>query len=84
MKCDVLCLLSTNAIGMKTKVKNYKHFWDKELDGLIRSRKAANRLKRAYDKTRQHDSELGKLLNESYKKRKQAVQHAIQNKNKRR
>ena len=52
---------ATNAIGMKKKVKNYKHFWDKVLDG----------------KTRQHDS---KLLSESYKKRKQAVQHAIQNK----
>jgi len=65
---------------MKKKVKNYKHFWDKELDGLIKSRKAANRLKRTHDKTRQHDSELGKLLSESYKKLKQAVQHTIQNK----
>jgi hypothetical protein len=33
---------ATNAIGMKKKVKNYKKFWDKVLDG----------------KTRQHDSKL--------------------------
>jgi hypothetical protein len=33
-----------------------------------------------HDKTRQHDSELGTLLSESYKKRKQEVQNAIQNK----
>ena len=33
-----------------------------------------------HDETRQRDSELGKLLSESYKKRKQEVQHAIQNK----
>ena len=26
---------ATNAIGMKKKDNNYKHFWDKELDGLI-------------------------------------------------
>jgi hypothetical protein len=71
---------ATNTIGMKKKVRNYKHFWNKELDGLIKSRKAANRLKRTHDKTRQHHSELDKLLSESYKKRKQAVQHAIQNK----
>ena len=61
---------ATNAIGMKKKVKNHKHFWDKELDGLIKSRKAANRLKRTHDKTRQHDSELGKLLNELCSKAK--------------
>ena len=33
-----------------------------------------------HDETRQHDSELGKLLGESYKIRKQVVQHSIQNK----
>ena len=38
---------ATNTIGMKKKVRNYKHFWDKELDGLIKSRKAANRMKRS-------------------------------------
>jgi hypothetical protein len=27
---------ATNAIGMKKKVKNHKHFWDKILDGLSR------------------------------------------------
>jgi hypothetical protein len=26
---------ATNAIGMKKKDNNYKHFGDKELDGLI-------------------------------------------------
>jgi hypothetical protein len=32
---------------MKKKVRNYKQFWDKELDGLTKSRKAANRMKRS-------------------------------------
>ena len=30
---------ATNAIGMKKKVKNHKHFWDKELDGLGREKR---------------------------------------------
>ena len=30
---------ATNAIGMKKKVKNHKHFWDKELDGLSREKR---------------------------------------------
>ena len=38
---------ATNTIGMKKKVRNYRHFWDKELVGLIKSRKAANRMKRS-------------------------------------
>jgi len=74
--------VATNAIGMKTKVKNYQHFWDKEFDGLVKSRKAASLLKRTHDKTRQHDSERDKLLSESFRKRKQVVQHVIENKNK--
>ena len=65
---------------MKKKVENYKQFCDKEVDGLVKPRKAANRLKRTHDSTRQHNRELGKLLSELYKKRKHAVQHAIQNK----
>jgi hypothetical protein len=48
----------------------------------MKSRKAASLLKRAHDKTRQHDSERDKLLSESFKKRKQVVQHVIQNQNK--
>ena len=61
---------ATNAIGIENKVKNHKHIWDKELDGLTKSRKAANRLKRTHDATIQHDSELGKLLSESCNKAK--------------
>jgi hypothetical protein len=30
---------ATNALGMKKKVKNHKHFWDKELDGLGREKR---------------------------------------------
>ena len=30
---------ATNAKGMKNKDNNYKHFWDKELDGLSREKR---------------------------------------------
>ena len=33
---------ATNALGMKKKVKNHKHFWDKELDGLSREKRQTN------------------------------------------
>jgi hypothetical protein len=34
--------VATNALGMKKKVKNHKHFWDKELDGLSREKRQTN------------------------------------------
>ena len=71
---------ASKAVGKQTKVKNYRDFWDSELDGLIKKRKIANRLKRAHDKSRPHDSETGKLFSELYKTRKKAVQEAIQRK----
>jgi hypothetical protein len=71
---------ANHIIGKHRKVKNYKKFWDKELEGLIKSRQASNRLKRSHDKLRQSDSHVGKLLTDSYMKRKKAVQEAVQRK----
>jgi hypothetical protein len=54
------------------RLKIIKKFWDKELEGLMKSRQASNRLKRSHDKLRQSDSHVGKLLTDSYMKRKKA------------
>jgi hypothetical protein len=53
------------------KVKNYKNFWDKGLDKI---------LKRLHNKTRPYDSELGKQLSALYQKRKKQLHDAIVNK----
>jgi hypothetical protein len=71
---------ANHIIGKHKKAKNYKMFWDKELEGLIKSRQASNRLKRSHDKLRQSDSHIGKLLTDSYMKRKKAVQEAVKRK----
>jgi hypothetical protein len=44
--------------------RNYKKFWDKELEGLIKSRQASNRLKRSHDKLRQSfsDDVVGSII----------------------
>ena len=47
------------------------------MEELIKSRQASNRLRRSRDKLRQSDSHVGKLLTDSYMKRKKAVQRKI-------
>jgi uncharacterized protein Usg len=49
-------ITANHIIGKHKKVKYYKKFWDNELEGLIKSRQASNRLKRSHDKLRQSDS----------------------------
>ena len=61
-------------------VKNYRDFWDKSLDRFLKSRRDANRLQRLHNKTRPHDSELGRHFSDIYKKRKLALQEAIKRK----
>ena len=58
-----------NSIGLSKKPRNYKTFWDKEIDSLIKSRKTANKLVRIHNKTRPYDSDTGKILSETYKER---------------
>jgi hypothetical protein len=62
------------------KVKNYKNFWDKGLDKILKRRREANRLQRLHNKTRPYDSELGKQLSALYQKRKKQLHDAIVNK----
>jgi hypothetical protein len=60
--------VANKTIGKTKRMKNYRQFWDKELDQL---------LKRIHDKNHSADSTLGTLLAESYRKRKEVVQNAI-------
>ncbi|VDH99015.1 Hypothetical predicted protein [Mytilus galloprovincialis] len=68
------------AIGKAKPVKNYKDFWDKELDYLLKQRRNANRLNRTHNKYHAHDDEIGKRLKEIYFNRKSQVQEAIKRK----
>ena len=70
-------MAAESTIGKSKRPTNFRSFWDKELDALIKSRRIANQLKRIHDKSRPHDSETGLYLTETYKKRKLLVQNAI-------
>lgn len=72
--------VANKTIGKTKRMKNYRQFWDKELDQLLKRRREANRLKRIHDKNHSADSTLGTLLAESYRKRKEVVQSAIRRK----
>ena len=61
-------------------MKNYRSFWDKKIDKLIKERREVNRLKRIHDKTRNYDSETGQRLSNVYKLRHLRVQEAIKKK----
>ncbi|CAG2215718.1 unnamed protein product [Mytilus edulis] len=61
-------------------VKNYRNFWDKPLDRMLKSRRDANRLQRLHNRTRNHDSQLGTHISGVYKKRKLALHEAIKRK----
>jgi hypothetical protein len=67
-------------IGKSKPVKNYRSFWEKELDSLLKQRRDANRLKRLHDKTRVSDNDLGKNINTLYRNRKLKPQEAIKRK----
>ncbi len=62
------------------KVKNYRSFWDKELDRLLKSRREANKLQRLHNKSNSPDSDLGKSISNLYQKRKELLQNAIKRK----
>ena len=66
---------ANESIGKSKPVKNYRNFWDKELDSLLKQR-----LKRLHDKTRFSDNDLGKHINTLYRYRKLKVQEAIKRK----
>ena len=78
-KCKV-SKAAENTIGKSKKPDNFRSFWDKDIDFLIKLRRKANRLRRIHDKTRPSDSETGHILSESYKRRKTLVQDAIKKK----
>ncbi|CAC5422128.1 unnamed protein product [Mytilus coruscus] len=61
-------------------VNNYRNFWDKPLDRMLKSRRDANRLQRLHNRTRNHDSQLGTYISGVYKKRKLALHEAIERK----
>ncbi|CAC5401896.1 unnamed protein product [Mytilus coruscus] len=61
-------------------VNNYRNFWDKPLDRMLKSRRDANRLQRLHNRTRNHDSQLGTHISGVYKKRKLALHEAIKRK----
>lgn len=62
------------------RVENYRDFWDKNLDRMLKSRRTANKLQRLHNKNRPHDSELGQQISQLYRKRKQLLQDAIKRK----
>ena len=72
--------VENKTIGRTKRMKNYRQFWDKELDQFLQRRREANRLRRIHDKNHSADSTLGSLLDESYRKRKEMVQSAIRRK----
>jgi hypothetical protein len=45
-------MAAESTIGKSKRPTNFRSFWDKELDALIKSRRIANQLKRIHDKSR--------------------------------
>jgi hypothetical protein len=72
--------VANKMIGKTKRMKNYRQFWDKELDQLLKRRREANRLKRIHDKNHSADSTLSTLVAESYRKRKEMIRSAIRRK----
>ena len=70
-----------SSIGKAKPVKNYRNFWDKELDNLLKQRRDANRLKRIHDKSHPHNDVVGERLTNQYKSRKSKLQEAVKRKN---
>jgi len=62
------------------KVKNYRSFWDKDLDHMLKARRTANRLQRLHTKNNPYDNDLGSQFSGLYKKRKERLQNAIKRK----
>ena len=62
------------------RVKNYKNFWDKDLDRMLKSRRETNQLQRLHNKHWPRDSELGQNISDLYRKHKKLLHDAIKRK----
>jgi hypothetical protein len=62
------------------RVNNYRNFWDKDLNKLLKARQDVNKVQRINNKSYCHDSDLGKRISGLYRKRKEKLQTAIKQK----
>ena len=76
---DKLIKVGGKSVGCKT-YPNKKVYWDKEVDNLIRNRKLANKIYRAWSKKPQCSPEILQMLWDDYMEKKKLVADRIRTK----